>query len=78
MSDPVERAEMYPDEFSIASTTAGDAIIVSFWFRDPQTSIRREVRTWLATKEAARLSFQLATLCRQFGVEPPNGQQTMQ
>ena len=78
MSEPVERAEMYPDDFSLASTKAGDAIIVTFKFRDPDSKVLREVQTWLSLEHAASLSGKLATLCKQFGVEPAAGRQTMQ
>jgi hypothetical protein len=76
---PTEFAEIpFSESIDLVSTKEGDAIGIDFRFTDPETSTPRLVRAWATLQQAAILSAQLASICRQFGVEPPSGKQTMQ
>lgn len=79
MSDEtIEFAELPRPYEDIRLVTKGEDVGLDFYFRDAATKTLRQVRMWLDLDQAATLSAQLATLCKQFGVEPPTGRQTMQ
>lgn len=79
MSDAVEFAEIpFPDRIEVVSTQEGDNVGIDFHFHDPETSTARLVRAWVPLQRAALLSAQLASICRQFGAEPPTERKTMQ
>ena len=67
------------DRFALLTARDGELVGIEFHFLDPaQTPSARIVLAWLPIEWAASLSSQLATLCRQFGVEPPISRQTKQ
>lgn len=68
----------FPESFDLISTADGQAIAIDLHTLSPETSKPVEVRAWLTLPQAAKLSAQLATLCRQFGEGPPTGRETMQ
>lgn len=76
--DTVEFAELPRKYEDIRLVTEGDSVAIDFFFRDPPAKTLRQVRVWLDLPQAAILSAELASICRQFGVEPPTSRQTMQ
>ena len=68
----------FPESFDLISSPDGQAVAIDLHTLDPESSTPVEVRAWLTIQQAALLSARLAAICRQFGVEPPTGQQTMQ